>query len=103
MFGSLHVVVEYLHNESLGAYILADLRIYNLLLAVTLIDSLLHHTRADGSHLGTVFRIHNRCHDVTTEGGTNLIEQVLVNLIILLVLEVANLQFRAVGSQTRGQ
>ena len=42
-------------------------------------------------------------YDVTTEGRTNLIEQILVCLVVLLILERTNLQLCAVGSQTRGQ
>ena len=97
------MVVEHLHDKGLGAHILRNLGINDLLLALTLIKSLLHHTRADGSHLGTVFGVHDGSHDVTTEGGTNLIEQVVVNLIVLFVLIRADLQLGAVSSQTRGQ
>ena len=103
MLGSFHVVVEHLHDKGLGAHILRNLGINHLFAAVTLVESLLHDTTADGSHLGTVFGVHDGSHDVTTEGGTNLIEQVVVNLIVLLVFIGTNLQLGAVSSQTRGQ
>ena len=101
--GSLHMVVEDLHDERLGADILADLGIDHFLAAGALIDGFLHHTAADGSHLRTVVGVHNRSHDVTTEGGTNLIEQVLIDFVILLVLIRANLQLRAVGGEAAGE
>ena len=102
MLGSLYVVVEYLHDESLGAHILAYLRINNLLLAGTIVDSLLHHTRANSRHLWTVVGVNDGSYDVTTEGRTNLIEQILIHLLVLLVLIRTNLQLCAVCSQTRG-
>ena len=44
VLGSLYMVVEYLYDEVLGRYILAYLWVNNFLLALTLIDALLHHT-----------------------------------------------------------
>ena len=103
VLGSLYVVVEHLDDESLRAYILAYLWVNNLLLASTLIDSLLHHARANGSHLRAMVGVDDGSYDVTTESRTNLIEQILVNLVVLLIFERTNLELGAVGSQTRGQ
>ena len=43
------------------------------------------------------------CHDVATEGWTNLIEQTVVVLAALLVVIFANLELGTVGCQTAGK
>ena len=101
VLGSLYVVVEYLHYEVLGRNILANLWINYFLLALTLVDVLLHHTRANGSHLWTVLWIDDGSHDVTTEGRTNLVEQTIIVLATLLVVIVTNLELGTVGCKTR--
>ena len=103
VLGSLYVVVKHLYYESLGAYILAYLRINNLLAALAIVEGLLHHTTTNSSHLWTMVGVHDSSYDVTTEGRANLVEQILVGLTSHLVLERTNLQLCAVGSQTRGQ
>ncbi len=103
VLGSFYVVVEHFHDESFSRYIFRNFRINHLFLAFTLINSLLHHTTTHGSHLWTMVGIHDSSHDVSTEGRTNLIEQVLVNLIVLFVLIRTNLQFRAISCKTTGQ
>ena len=103
VLGSLHMVVEYFHNECLGADILRNLGINHFLLAGTIIDGLLHHTATNGSHLRTMVGVHDGSHDVTTKGRTNLIEQVLIALSFLLILIRTNLQLGTVCRQTRGQ
>ena len=103
VLGSLHVVVEHFYNEVLGRHILAHFGVNHFLLALTLVDVLLHHTRANSSHLRTVLRVDDGSHDVATEGRTNLIEQTVKVLARLLLVVVANLQLRTVGSQTAGQ
>jgi hypothetical protein len=103
VLGSLYVVIQNLYYESLGANILAYLRINNLLAALAIVQSLLHNARAYSSHLWTVVGVNDGSYDVTTESRTNLIKQVLVCLVVLLILERTNLQLCAVGSQTRGQ
>ena len=103
MLGSLNVVVEHLYDECLGRHIFLHIRIDLLTNALALIDGLLHHAATHGGHLGTMLRIDDRGHDVATEGRTDLIEQVLIDLTLLLVLIRANLQLGAVSSQTRGQ
>ena len=103
VLGSLYMVVEHLHDVCLRAYILRYLRINHLLLAVTLVECLLHHATTNGSHLGAMVGVHDRCHDVTTKGRTNLIEQVVIVLATLVIVERTDLELCTVGSQTRGQ
>ncbi len=103
VLGGLHMVVEHLHNESLRADVLTYLGINHLLAALAIVERFLHDARADGGHLRTVVGVHDGGHNVTTEGRTNLIEQILIYLIVLLVLVRTNLQLCAVGSQTAGQ
>ena len=103
VLGSLNVVVEYLYNEVFSWNILAYLWINYFLLAITLVDALLHHAGTDSSHLWTVVWVYDGSHDVTTESWTNLIEQTLVVLAALLVVVITNLELCTVGSQTAGQ
>ena len=103
VLGSLYVVVEYLYYEVLSRNILAYLWINHFLLALTLVDALLHHARADSSHLRTVLWVYDGSHDVTTEGWTNLIEQTIIVLAALLIVVITNLELSTVCSQTAGQ
>ena len=103
VLGSLYVVVEYFHYEVLSRNILAYLWVNHFLLALTLVDALLHHARADCSHLWTMIRIDDSSHDVSTESRTDLIEQTLIVLAALLVVVITNLKFCTVGSQTTGE
>ena len=103
VLGSLYVVVEYLHYEVLSRNILAYLWVNHFLLALTLVDALLHHAGADSSHLRTVLWVYDGSHDVTTEGRTNLIEQTLIVLAALLVVVITDFKLCTVGSQTAGQ
>lgn len=104
VLGSLYVVVEHLYYAGNShIHIFGNLGINHFLLAFTVVDGLLHHAGADGCHLGAMLGIHDRGHDVTTEGGTNLIEQVVKHLVVLLVLVGTDLQFGAVGCQSAGQ
>ena len=102
VLGSLYVVVEYLHYEVFSRNILAYLRVNYFLLALTLVNALLHYAGTYGSHLRTVVWVYDGSHDVTTEGRTNLIEQTLVVRAALLVVVITNLQFCSGGSQTTG-
>ena len=63
----------------------------------------LHHARAHGGHLGTVVGINDGGHNVATKGRTNLVEQVVVVLLVLLVVKIANLECRTVGSKSAGE
>ena len=74
---------------------LAGCRLCGVLLA--------HDTLADGSHLRTVVRVDDGGDDVAAEGGTNLVEQVLVLLAALGVAVVADDQLRTIGRQTAVQ
>ena len=103
VLGSLYVVVEYLYYEVLGRNILAYLWINHFLLALTLVDALLHYAGADSSHLWTVLWVDDGSHDVTTESWTNLIEQTLIVLAALLVVVITDFKLCTVGSQTAGQ
>ena len=103
VLGSLYVVVEYLYYVCLGRNILRYLGINNLTLCLALVDGLLHNTRTNGSHLWTVVGIDNCGNDVTTEGRTNLIEQILVGLARLLVLVRANLKLCTVSGESAGE
>ena len=103
VLGSLYVVVEYFYYEVLSRNILAYLWINHFLLALTLVDALLHHARANGSHLRTVVWVYDSSHDVTTEGRTNLIEQTLIVLTTLLIVVITDFKFCTVGGKTAGQ
>ena len=103
VLGSLYVVVEYLHYKVFSRNILAYLWINHFLLALTLVDALLHYARANGSHLWTVVRVYDGSHDVTTEGRTDLIEQTLVVLAALLVVVITDFKLCTVGGKTAGQ
>ena len=97
------MVVEHLYHKCFGTNILAYLRINHLFLAFAFVDGLLHHTRANGSHLRTMVGVHDGCHDVATESRTNLIEQVLVGCAALGISMVTDFQLGTVGCQTAGQ
>ena len=103
VLGSLYVVVEYLYYEVLSRNILAYLRVNYFLLALTLVDALLHHARADCSHLWAVIWVYDGSHDVTTEGRTNLIEQTLIVLTTLLIVVITDFKLCTVGGKTAGQ
>ena len=103
VLGSLYVVVEYLYYEVFSRNILAYLWINHFLLALTLVDALLHHARAYGSHLRTVLWVYDSSHDVTTEGRTNLIEQTLIVLAALLIVVITDFKLCTVGGKTAGQ
>lgn len=63
----------------------------------------LHHALADGRHLRTVIGIDDRRDDVAAESGTDLIEQILVDLTRLILGMRADFEARAVGRQTAVQ
>ena len=103
VLGSLYVVVEYLYYKVFSRNILAYLWINHFLLALTLVDALLHHARADCSHLWTMIRIDDSSHDVSTESRTDLIEQTLIVLAALLVVVITDFKLCTVGGKTAGQ
>ena len=100
---SLNVAVEHLHNEVCLGHVLGYVRVNHLALCLALIESLLHHAAAHGSHLRTVLRVDDSSHDVATESRTNLIEQIVVVNTTLLVVVVANLKLCTVGCKTAGE
>ena len=97
------MVVEDLHDISLGRDILAHLGINDFVLGLTFVYGFLHHARADGSHLRTVVGVDDGRHDVTTKSGTNLIEQVVVVILGLDVVKVTDFELGAVGGEAAGQ
>ena len=103
MLGSLYMVVEHLYHVCLWRNILRYFGVNHFILGLSLIEGLLHHTRAHGSHLGTMVGVDDSGHDVAAKGRSNLIEQVLVGLLVLLVLVGTDLQFGAVGGETAGE
>ena len=103
VLGSLYVVVEYLYNKVFSRNILAYLWINHFLLALTLVDALLHYAGTYSSHLRTVLWVYDSSHDVTTEGRTNLIEQTLIVLAALLIVVITDFKLCTVGGKTAGQ
>ena len=100
---SLDMMVEHLHYKRLGRHVLSHLGIDHLLAAVALVESLLHNAAAHRCHLRTMLGVNNRCHDVSTESRTYLVEKVVVGCLVFLVLIRANLKLCAVGSKTAGE
>ena len=103
VLGSLYVVVEYLYYKVFSRNILAYLWVNHFLLALTLVDALLHYAGTYGSHLRTVLWVDDGSHDVTTESWTNLIEQTLIVLAALLVVVITDFKLCTVGCKTAGQ
>ena len=63
----------------------------------------LHYALAHRRHLRPVARVDDRGDDVAAERGTDLVEDVRERLLRLLVLEVADLQVRAVGREAAAE
>ena len=103
VLGGLHMVVEDLDDVSLRRDIFRHLGIDHFVFGLAFIDSFLHHARAHRGHLRTMLRIDDGSHDIATESGTNLIEQVVVVLLRLDVVEVADFELGAVGGEAAGQ
>ena len=80
-------------------YIMFD----DLTFIVSIQNLFLHHALAYGCHLRAVFGVHNRCHDVTAECGTDLVQQVLVGLTFFFVLVAADFERSTIGCQSAGQ
>ena len=100
---SLNVAVEHLYNEVCLGHVLSYVRVNHFALCLALVESLLHHAAAHGSHLRTVLRVDDSSHDVATESRTDLIEQVVVVNAALLVVVVADFKLRTVGCKTAGE
>ena len=103
VLGSLYVAVDDLHGVGGGRDIVFGIGIYYLALGFALIESLLHHAGAHGSHLRTMVGVDDGCHDVSAESRTDGVEHVSVVLAALFVVVVADLQLGAVSGQSGGQ
>ena len=64
---------------------------------------LFHHALADGGHLGPMPRVDYRSDEVAAEGGPDLEKEVLVDDVVLLGLEIADLEVGAVGGEARAK
>ena len=103
MLGLLDMVIENLHHISLLGDIFIDIRINHLSGGLSLINSLLHDTRADSRHLRTVIRIDDGRDNVATESGTDLVKKILVGLSGLRVGVRTDLKLGTVGGEAAGQ
>ena len=103
MPGSLHVMVQDLHDIGFRTHVAVHLGIDHFPAGLARIESLLHDAGTDRRHLRTVVRIHDRGHDVAAEGGTDLVQELLVGLSGLDVVEITDLELRAVGGEAAGQ
>ena len=96
VLGLFNVAREHLHHITFGLYVVCYVGINGFSLIVVVQHLLLHHTTSHRSHLWSVVGVNDRCHDISTEGGTNLVKQLLVMFACFLVIIVANLQLGAV-------
>ena len=93
---NLHRKIGILHHRPpIDPFHFAGARFGGILLA--------HHPLADGRHLRTVVGIDDRGNDIAAEGGTNLIEQILVVRLGLGIGMIADNQLRTVGRQAAVQ
>ena len=93
-----HVSLNDLHDIALGRHIVCNIGIDCFAGMVCIEYLTLHHSFTYSSHLGTVVGIDDGADDVSSESGSNLIEQVLIVLPCFAVVIVANLELGAVGS-----
>ena len=63
----------------------------------------LHHAGTHRGHLRAVIGVDDRGDDVSTEGRTDLIEEIFVALLVLLVLIISDFQSGAIGSEAAGE
>ena len=103
MLRLFYMTVNHLYYIVCFRNILRNVVVHHFAGVVFVEDFLLHHTFANGCHLWTVFRVDDGSHDVTTEGRTNLIQQVFVSDAVLLVFVRTDFELCTVGSQTAGQ
>ena len=103
VLGLFHMAVDDLDDIIGGGHIFGHISIYHFSLVVFVDHFALHHTFAHGGHLGPVVGIDDGSHDVASECGANLVEQVLIVCARLLVVVVADFQLSAVGGKTAGE
>ena len=99
----LNLTVDDFHHEAGRVDILVGVQVDDLALVVGVKNFLLHHTLTHGSHLGTALGVDDGGDDVAAEGGTDLVQQVLVLLALGCVGVVTDLQRGAVGGQAAVQ
>ena len=76
----------------------------NHLPRVVLIEHLgFHHAGTHRGHLRTVIGVDDRGNDVSSEGRTDLIEEIFVTLLVLLVLIISDFQGGAIGGEPAGE
>ena len=97
------MAIQHLNNIGRLRNILVNIGINDLASGLAVVESLLHHATAHSSHLGTMLGIDNGSNNISTEGRTNLIEQIVVVSPRLGIVKVTNLEFGTVSSQATGE
>ena len=92
VFRLFYVAVDNLHYIVRFGNVLGNVVTDYFTLVVGIQNLFLHHALAHGRHLRTVFGVHNRCHDVAAECGTDLVQQIFVGLALFLILMVADFE-----------
>ncbi len=98
-----NVAVDDGNYEVLLTYKVGHLMFHHFSLVMGIEDLLLHHPLTYCSHLWPVVGVDDPGYDVATKGGTDLIEQVFVDLTCLLLFMVANLERSTVGCESTAQ
>ena len=90
VLGLFYVAFDHFHYVVCVSYIFFHIVTDHFSLISRREDFFLHHTFANGCHLRTVFRVHNRSNDVTAECRTDLVQQVLISLTFFFVFVVTD-------------
>ena len=93
------MAIDDFYNEIGVVDIFLGIEIHYFAFVVGVVDFFLHHTFAHCRHLGTALGVDDCCHDVATESGTDLIEQIGVFGAGLGILVVADFESGAVGGK----
>ena len=102
-FRFLHLTVDNRNDEVGIGDIFRDIEFHDFAFMGRVKNLFLHHTLAHGGHLRTALGIDNRCHDISAESGTYLIEQVFVGLRLFLVFKCSDFERSTVGRETAVQ
>ena len=103
MFGFFYVTVNDFDYIVCFRNKLGNVVVHHFTLIIFIQNLFLHHSLTNGRHLRAVLGVDNGCNDVTTEGGTNLIQQIFISDAVLLVFVGTDFQLGTVGSQSAGQ